>query len=160
MVHGNCVTVIMQSVNNSKGALIARVMGPTWGPSGADRTQVGPVLAPWTLLSGGSLELHTQTQLIPGIPHQCNDALNHKQLDCLLKSFRLTTKKTSKLCINVMCAGIHQEQVDSLHKGPAKCKVSSWHDVLMGSNWTTHLLINIDHFFIRGIKNPTSLTFQ
>ena len=32
--------------------LIARFMGSTWGPSGADRTQVGPVLAPWTLLSG------------------------------------------------------------------------------------------------------------
>ena len=27
-------------------------MGPTWVPSGADRTQVGPMLAPWTLLSG------------------------------------------------------------------------------------------------------------
>ena len=27
-------------------------MGPTWGPYGADRTQVGPMLAPWTLLSG------------------------------------------------------------------------------------------------------------
>ena len=27
-------------------------MGPTWGPSGADRTQVGPMLAPLTLLSG------------------------------------------------------------------------------------------------------------
>ena len=27
-------------------------MGPTWGPSGDDRTQVGPMLAPWTLLSG------------------------------------------------------------------------------------------------------------
>ena len=27
-------------------------MGPSWGPSGADRTQVGPMLAPWTLLSG------------------------------------------------------------------------------------------------------------
>ena len=26
-------------------------MGRTWGPSGADRTQVGPMLAPWTLLS-------------------------------------------------------------------------------------------------------------
>ena len=26
--------------------LIARFMGPTWGPSGADRTQVGPMLAP------------------------------------------------------------------------------------------------------------------
>ena len=33
-------------------SLIARFMGPTWGPSGADRTQVGPMLAQWTLLSG------------------------------------------------------------------------------------------------------------
>ena len=33
-------------------SLIARFMGPTWGPPGADRTQVGPMLAPWTLLSG------------------------------------------------------------------------------------------------------------
>ena len=31
--------------------LIARIMGPTWDPSGAERTQVGPMLAPWTLLS-------------------------------------------------------------------------------------------------------------
>ena len=35
-----------------KDTLIARLMGPIWGPSGADRTQVGPMLAPWTLLSG------------------------------------------------------------------------------------------------------------
>ena len=33
-------------------ALITRFMGPMWGPSGASRTQVGPTLAPWTLLSG------------------------------------------------------------------------------------------------------------
>ena len=33
-------------------AQIARFMGPTWGPSGADRTQMGPMLAKWTLLSG------------------------------------------------------------------------------------------------------------
>ena len=32
--------------------LITRFLGPTWGPSGADRTQVGPMLAPWTLSSG------------------------------------------------------------------------------------------------------------
>ena len=36
----------------TRATLIARFMGPTWGPSGADRTQVGPMLAPWTLLSG------------------------------------------------------------------------------------------------------------
>ena len=33
-------------------SLRARFLGPTWCPSGADRTQVGPKLAPWTLLSG------------------------------------------------------------------------------------------------------------
>ena len=32
-------------------------MGPTWGPSGADSTQVGPMLAPWTLLSGKACNL-------------------------------------------------------------------------------------------------------
>ena len=30
---------------------IARFMWPTWGPHGSERTQVGPMLAPWTLLS-------------------------------------------------------------------------------------------------------------
>ena len=30
---------------------VARFVGPTWGPSGADRTQAGPMLTPWTLLS-------------------------------------------------------------------------------------------------------------
>ena len=29
-------------------SLIARFMGPTWGPSGANRAQMGPMLAPWT----------------------------------------------------------------------------------------------------------------
>ena len=32
--------------------LTARFMGPRLGLAGVDRTQVGPMLAPWTLLSG------------------------------------------------------------------------------------------------------------
>ena len=36
----------------TSSSLKAMFMGPTWGPSGADRTQVGPMLNPWTLLSG------------------------------------------------------------------------------------------------------------
>ena len=36
----------------SKRTQLARFMGQTWGASGADRTQVGLMLAPWTLLSG------------------------------------------------------------------------------------------------------------
>ena len=31
---------------------IARFLGPTWGPPGSCRPQMGPMLAPWTLLSG------------------------------------------------------------------------------------------------------------
>ena len=31
---------------------IARFIGPTWGPPGSCRPQMGPMLAPWTLLSG------------------------------------------------------------------------------------------------------------
>ena len=33
-------------------SLIAWFMGPTWGPPGDDRTQVGPMWAPWKLLTG------------------------------------------------------------------------------------------------------------
>ena len=31
---------------------IAKFMGPIWGPLGSCRPQMGPMLAPWTLLSG------------------------------------------------------------------------------------------------------------
>ena len=31
---------------------IAKFMGPTWGPPGSCRPQMGPMLAPWTLQSG------------------------------------------------------------------------------------------------------------
>ena len=35
---------------------IAKFMGPTWGPPGSCRPHVGPMLAPWTLLSGSALK--------------------------------------------------------------------------------------------------------
>ena len=49
-------------------SLIARFMGPTWGPSGADRTQVGPRWAPWTLLSE---MLPNKYQLLCNPVHRC-----------------------------------------------------------------------------------------
>ena len=33
-------------------SLLVRFMGPTWGPPGPCRPQMGPMLAPWTFLSG------------------------------------------------------------------------------------------------------------
>ena len=46
------IVIIIVRGNFSQISLIARFMGPTWGPSEADRTQVGPMLAPCSLLSG------------------------------------------------------------------------------------------------------------
>ena len=40
-------------------------MGPTWGPRGTDRTQVGPMLAPWTLLSGSHNRSRTYSEIHP-----------------------------------------------------------------------------------------------
>ena len=62
--------------------LLARFMGPTWGPSGADRrTQVGPMLAPWTLLSG-----YVNIYSVP----ECSRHLHNWLMYCgLLKSYGL-----------------------------------------------------------------------
>ena len=46
-----------QAYEKIYGPLIERFMGPTWGPVGVDRTQVGPILTQWTLLSGSNLLL-------------------------------------------------------------------------------------------------------
>ena len=35
-----------------KGSQILRFMGPTWGPPGSCRSHMGPMSAPWTMLSG------------------------------------------------------------------------------------------------------------
>ena len=40
-------------------------MGPTWGPSGADRSQVGHMLTPRTLLSGNQYVMISNYQIYP-----------------------------------------------------------------------------------------------
>ena len=53
---GNWLWCHQQNLSRmSKTSRIARFIGPTWGPSGADRSQVGRRWAPWTLLSGMEL---------------------------------------------------------------------------------------------------------
>ena len=39
-------------VPNTKGPHIAKFMGPTWGPPGSCRSQMGPNLAPWPCYQG------------------------------------------------------------------------------------------------------------
>ena len=57
------IWLLMQSILEL--SLIARFMGPTWGPSGADRSEMGPMLAPWTLLSWALWPFFTVTIIRP-----------------------------------------------------------------------------------------------
>ena len=52
---GICPGCYHATIRRYVNTLIARFMGPTWGPSGADMTQVGPMLAPCTFLAGYTL---------------------------------------------------------------------------------------------------------
>ena len=51
-VKGSQLAGLISSGTLCDPSLMARFMGPTWGPPRADRTQVDPMWAKWTLLSG------------------------------------------------------------------------------------------------------------
>ena len=85
-------------------------MGPKWGPSGADRTQLGPMLAPWTLLSGISTRFCFNSSII-----YRKGFLYEKEMVLIHFSNHWT-----------FVQGIHQSPVNSPHKG-------QWHGALMFS---------------------------
>ena len=51
-IHSPVVDTLTQDMTHRICPLIAKSMGPTWGPPGSCRPHMGPMLAPWTLLSG------------------------------------------------------------------------------------------------------------
>ena len=61
-LHFECFAWLITPVDKMP-LLIPRFTGPTWGPSGANRTQLGPMLAPWTLRSGSPCTLLCRGQL-------------------------------------------------------------------------------------------------
>ena len=67
-----------------------RFMGPTWDPPGSCRPQVGPILAPWTLLSG--VTFVSSHHIDVTWHHEYHDISYHWHLNNLLNSvFRLKT---------------------------------------------------------------------
>ena len=57
---------------------------------------------------------------------------NHQPHDCLLNQlFRRRSKRTSKLCVNGLCAGNSPGPVNSLHKWPVMWKMFPFDDVIM-----------------------------
>ena len=90
---------------------IARFMGPTWGPSGADTTQVGPMLAPWTLLSGYI------TRWV-GIAMFCLRALS-----CLCYWYIETFRKYIPTCSSLSLISMGQHS----WRSPARAVITSCH---------------------------------
>ena len=108
--------------------LIARFMGPTWGPSGADRTQVGSMLAPWTLLSGSI----TNTYNIMGL---------------LLQSVVLWWRHDRETFSTLLapCKGKHRSAADLIHKGPTTRGFGIFFIVIMLSRercWTNNRFVS------------------
>ena len=52
-VHEKSTPILQESDRERISPQIAKFMGPTWGPPGACRPQMGPMLAPWTVLLSG-----------------------------------------------------------------------------------------------------------
>ena len=82
----------VDSICVAKPPLIARFMEPTWVPPGANRTQVGPMWATWTLLSGSLLSWNSlviftflKDHLPKGPPPKRTTSPKPQQEDHLLK---------------------------------------------------------------------------
>ena len=65
--------------------------------------------------------------------HNGHDSVsNHQPHDCLLnRLFRRKSKKTSKLRVTGLCAGIHRWPVNSPQRGPVTRKMFPFDDVIM-----------------------------
>ena len=119
------------------GPQIARFMGPTRGPPGSCRPQMGPMLAPWTLLSGTISHRWGQLIALNLVSLQwrhngCDRVSNHQPQHCLLNGlFRRRSKKASKLRATGLCGGIHLSLVNSPHKWPVTRKMFPFDDVIM-----------------------------
>ena len=107
------------SMEMSCTALIARFRGATWGPPGADKTQVGPMLAPWILLSW---ELHWGPLRITD--HMCwvvacqitdNFTVFMRVFFSIIFWYVLQRKHQSYVLL-ALCRGFHRWPVDSPHK--------------------------------------------
>ena len=100
-------------------------MGPTWGPSGADRTQVGPILAHWTLLSGYLLIKYLRTSIIrfTGIVNPIIDTGS----PCVMLSYTIVTAWLTGY--NMGACGIRH--TDSIHI-TANGALLYWHKLLLG----------------------------
>ena len=144
---------------------IARFMWPTWDPPGADRTQVGPVLVPWTLLSGyWCLESIKEIGNAPKISHKFNLRIltfryyqNYRNVDVLLwTEFSVSlcfcvcecVKRESTLHVYESTLHIYTIQITHLYTNTGTCPIAKYIKYLL-----EFLVLNRKCMFVDPILN-------
>ena len=95
--------------------------------------------------------------------HNDHDGIsNHQPHDCLLNPlFRRRSKKTSKLRVTGLCAGIHRWPVNSTHKWPVIRKMFPFDDVILR---TAIMMVRWEHTVVAKsaihVENTNSVDIQ
>ena len=134
--------------------LIARFMGQTWGPSGADRTQVGPMFIPWTLLSGYLFDISFYYSNII----RMSWLLTCQRFDWLSDS--LFCRHMKKLHFLTEFGSIEMQNINrhTLVKGPLGNLFTLWRNIL--AHLTADVNIKCVKNKLNGIKYPTSVSWD
>ena len=92
MFREDCLKMVSLAQVCQVATLIARFMGPTWGPSGTERTQVGPMLAPcylrnyltvWSMkLAEMYYEMDFYSWITTKIPYLTSDTKIYSEFFC------------------------------------------------------------------------------
>ena len=82
---------------HSKAPQIARFMGPTWGQPGFRRPSMGPMLVPWTLLSGALTIISGYTRLDIELSVWCTLAITLDVMYILYSRYVLLSSHTEKV---------------------------------------------------------------
>ena len=87
----------------------SKVNRPTWGKPGADRTHVGPMLAPWTLLSGDTILARWCGQIINFIRNSYPVTINTHDLKqmtwahCCFYEKLISPVSVTRMLWNALC---------------------------------------------------------
>ena len=143
----------------SKITQIARFKWLTWGPSGADRTQVGPMLAPWTLLSWHQLFSQTVVKFMACIRTYITQETMEYNRSPVLKHVNKSVpmQRLSKALLNEICPKDYKIMLYTISKKMTiyKLNFKFYWPASRNYYWlrTQYKLLNI-------YLNPPSLSFS
>ena len=116
----------------------ARFTGTTWGPSGADRTQMGPMLSPWTLLSGYALPPVGQLDSSQKYKEKNHHRFRRGNIDkiCFGISFTVQSDITNAYCFHFLAIKTQEVCIKYLcitGNKSSSCDLCCW--IVGNENW-------------------------